>query len=166
MASSTLLRRLVAGLGTAAVLGVSLPTAGTLPLGGPARAAVSAAGAAMLYASVALAAAIHRSFPEKHDTPEDTGVLFTEGPYGLCRHPFYFFTMLAQLSIPLIYASLAGLAVAAALIPAWRLLIAVEERELLEYWGEKYLEYMEKVPALIPDIGKVLVRSRRRAHRD
>ena len=163
MASSTLLRRLVAGLGTAVVLGASFPTAGTLPLGGLARVAVSAAGAATLYASVALAAAIHRSFPEKHDTPEDTGVLFTEGPYGLCRHPFYFFTMLAQLSIPLTFASLLGLAVAAALIPAWRLLVRVEERELLEYWGEKYLEYMKKVPALIPDIRRVLHWALRRA---
>ena len=81
-----------------------------------------------MYVSVALASAIHRSFPTRHDKPEDIEELFMEGPYELCRHPFYFFTMLSRISISLTLASLIGLFVAIALIPAWLFLIKVEER--------------------------------------
>ncbi len=156
MAESTLIRKLVAGPGIALTVIASLLTSGSLPLSGLPEIIVSVIGATILYTSVALASAIHRSYPTRHDRPEDMGELFTEGPYRLCRHPFYFFTMLAQISIPLAFASLIGLLVAVALIPAWMLLIKVEERELIGYWGEKYLDYMRKTPALIPDPRKIL----------
>ncbi len=156
MASSTKVRKLVAGLGTALVIALSFPTAGTLPVSGVPRIVLSALGSATLYVSVALGSAIHRSYPEKHDKPLDTGRLFTEGPYELCRHPFYLFMILAQLSIPLVLGSAPGLVLATGLLPAWLLLVRIEERELLEYWGEAYQEYMRRTPALIPDIRRLM----------
>jgi len=159
LASSTRVRKLVAGPGTALVIALSFATAGTLPVNGLSRLVPSAIDSATLYASVTLSSAIHRSYPDKHDKPSDMGRLFTEGPYELCRHPFYLFTILAQLSIPLVPVSAPGLVLAAGLLPAWLLLVRIEERELLEYWGEAYKEYMKRTPALIPDIRR-LIRTR------
>ncbi len=153
-----MMRRLLAGLGTALVAAASAWNAGGLPLGGLARAALSAVGAVMLYASVALASAIHRSYPARHDSPGDVGELYTEGPYRLCRHPFYMLVMLAQAAMALTLASPAGLLVAAALIPAWIALARVEEGELIEYWGDKYREYMKETPLLFPSLRRILRR--------
>ena len=164
MASSVRVRRLVAGLGTALVIALSFPTAGTLPVSGLARLIISAIGSVTLYVSVALGAAIHRSYPDRHDEPRDTGRLFTEGPYELCRHPFYLFMILVQFSIPLVLVSAPGLVLAAGLLPAWSLLVRIEERELLEYWGEAYREYMRRTPALIPSLGRLLRQSRAKKH--
>jgi len=160
LARSVTIRKLVAGLGTALIIAVSLLTSGSLPLTGLLRIAISTLGATALYISIALALAIHRSYPARHDKPEDIGKLLTEGPYELCRHPLYFFTMITQISIPLTLASLIGLLVAISLAPAWLLLVKVEERELIDYWGEEYLNYMKRVPALIPDLRKVITRNR------
>ena len=150
MVRSVLLRKLVAGLGTVLVVAVSVATMGTLPLRDLPRIAGGALGAAVLYVSVALATAIHRSYPARHDSPEDVRELFAEGPYELCRHPFYFFAMLAQISLPAALASLPGLVLSAALIPAWAALARIEEGELAEYWGERYLEYKRRTPFMIP----------------
>ncbi len=158
MARSVALRKLVAGVGTGLVVTISIALRNTMPLSNVLRCLLSALGSVALFTSVALALAIHRSYPEKHDEPKDMGRLFTEGPYELCRHPFYLFTMLSQISIPLTLTSFAGLLVALILIPAWILLIKGEERELIEYWGDRYLEYARKVPTLIPNVRKVLLR--------
>ncbi|MCE4620423.1 MAG: hypothetical protein F7C33_05300 [Desulfurococcales archaeon] len=100
MVEPALMRRLVSGLGTALITAISLLTSNTLPLTRIFRVVTGTFGTTMLYISVALALAIHRSFPGSHDRPEEVGELLTEGPYGLCRHPFYFLVMLAQASIP------------------------------------------------------------------
>jgi protein-S-isoprenylcysteine O-methyltransferase Ste14 len=77
--------------------------------------------------------------------------LITEGPYKFVRHPIYagmFGMMLAT-----------GLAIShwVALIPAvlifWlgtRLRIASEEKLLRETFGDQYMQYALRVPALIP----------------
>ncbi len=67
--------------------------------------------------------------------------------------------MLTQISIPLALASLIGLLIAIALIPAWIFLIKIEERELIGYWKEKYLSYKKKVPTLIPDFKKIIFKT-------
>ncbi len=157
MLSSRALRRIVINVGTALVIIVSTITANSmakalagLPLGGLVISSIKLVGSIMLFISVALASAIHRSFPPKHDKPEDFERLYTEGPYQLCRHPFYFFLMLIQISIPLIFLSAPGSLLALAFIPLWYTLAKVEEEELINYWGAMYLEYKRKVPMLIP----------------
>ena len=91
---------------------------------------------------------IHGLFPEKHDKPGDFPILLTDGPYRLCRHPFYFWTMMNLLSIPLILGSIPGLILWIAIFPFWVILIKIEEKELVEYWGSKYINYMKKTPML------------------
>ena len=157
MPSSNILRKLVINLGTSLITLISIVTANTmlqalvsLPLAGLILRGIKLMGSATLFVSTALASAIHRSFPPKHDRPEDFERLYLEGPYKLCRHPFYFFLMLIQISIPLIFLSVPGLVMTILLIPAWFILVKTEERELVSYWGAKYLEYVRSVPMLIP----------------
>jgi len=104
----------------------------------------------LFFTSVALMASIHRKYPSKHDRPEDIGELYCEGPYALCRHPLYLLMVLAQVSIPLFMVSLWGFVTWVLFLPGWVLFIKIEEKELIEYWGEKYINYMKKTPMLIP----------------
>ncbi len=107
-------------------------------------------GALTLFTSASLAAAIHRSYPKRHDEPSDIGQLYTEGPYALCRHPFYLLLILVQFSIPAYTLSLWGAIVCLAMLPLWMLLVRLEEKELIAYWGDRYREYMRRTPQLIP----------------
>jgi len=160
MVSSTALRKVVVGAGTAAVVAISIITSGTVHVGRLPAHVLRACGSMALFASASLALAIHRSYPKRHDLPSDFSELLTEGPYRVCRHPFYLLLIVAQFSISLSMLSLWGLLTAAALIPLWVLLIRLEEKELITYWGERYLEYMERVPMLIPVLRKVGKRSK------
>lgn len=91
---------------------------------------------------------IHSLFPEKHEKPEDFPILLTNGPYRLCRHPFYFWTIMNLLSIPLILGSIPGVVSWTAVFPLWIILMKAEEKELIMYWGKQYIAYMEKTPML------------------
>lgn len=57
---------------------------------------------------------------------------------------------------PLTFTSLIGLLTAIALIPAWLLLVRMEEKELIEYWGDNYVNYMRRVPALLPNLKTII----------
>ena len=115
------------------------------------REAMFIAGATVFALTIAAAIRIHSMFPKhRHDRPEDFDKLLTTGPYALCRHPFYLMLILNQLSIPVMLASLVGVATWAALLAGWLYLIRIEERELVAYWGDEYLNYAKEVPMLIP----------------
>jgi len=144
------LRRLVIPISFTAVGVASLATPGTMPLPPPALYAVRILGAILFVLSGVGCYRIHRTYPKRHDRPSDFPRLMTEGPYAICRHPLYGLLMVNQLSIALTLASLWGLTAFVASIPLWLALIRVEERELIEYWGEQYIEYARRVPALIP----------------
>ncbi len=129
----------------------SLLSVGKLTLPQPYDSLVRLAGVALFITSVLFAVKIHSMFPkERHDKPGDFSKLLTEGPYAYCRHPFYLTLIINQLSIPLLFTSWAGLLTYVAFLPGWCVLIRLEERELIEYWGDEYIKYMERVPALIP----------------
>ena len=77
------------------------------------------------------------------------------GPYKLCRHPFYFFVMVAQISLPTALLSLWGFVVALTFIPLWLYLVKLKERELITYWGERCLMHMRETPTLIPNLRRL-----------
>lgn len=134
-----------------ALVVVSLLSVGKLRLPQPYDGLVRFVGVALFITSVLFAVKIHSMFPKgRHDKPGDFSKLLTEGLYAYCRHPFYLTLITNQLSIPLLSLSWAGLLTYAALLPGWYVLIRLEERELIEYWGDEYVRYMEDVPALIP----------------
>ncbi len=150
MVPSYRFRRVFLWIGYTVLVASSLGAAGTLTPPAPWFMVLRVFGAVLFAASVLAAVWIHSMFPPRHDRPEDFEELMTSGPYAYCRHPFYLALMVNQFSLPILFLSLTGLIVYLLLLPLWLMLIKLEERELLEYWGERYREYMRRVPMLIP----------------
>jgi protein-S-isoprenylcysteine O-methyltransferase Ste14 len=87
--------------------------------------------------------------PESHPR-----VLLTEGVYARIRHPRYLEILLGYAGFALVSNYLAAYGVTAFLVLAILALIPIEERELVDQFGEAYEEYRRRVPALIPRPGK------------
>jgi len=153
MVKSATLRKIVILASFVVVIGASIAYSGTFPLSGLAARLVRTVAAFMLLASTTLVFAIHSSYLEEHEKPNDFSQLLLEGPYSLCRHPFYLLLIISQLSIAVYSLSLQGLLVFIVASPIWYVLIRVEEAELLDHFGDKYKKYMRDVPALLP-LGK------------
>ncbi|MEJ2205159.1 MAG: methyltransferase [Gemmatimonadota bacterium] len=78
------------------------------------------------------------------------GDLLTEGPYAVIRHPRYVEVALAVLAYAL-FANYVGTYVVAVATPlALHAIVLLEERELLERFGDAYVEYSARVPRYIP----------------
>ena len=76
--------------------------------------------------------------------------LIDTGPYALVRHPIYTGLLVAFLGSALARGEWRGLvAVLIAWAALWRKL-RLEELWMTERFGEKYLAYRERVPALVP----------------
>lgn len=79
---------------------------------------------------------------------EANAKLITTGPYRLCRHPLYLFGSLIFVAHPQMSHTLA-------LITLWLLLYFwigsyIEERRLVQQFGDPYLQYQATTPRLIP----------------
>ena len=87
--------------------------------------------------------------PELSDDPS-AGSLLTEGIYGRIRHPRYVSVFFGGLAVALFANYLATWVLQILLIPIIYLLAIIEERELLDRFGEDYERYMERVPRFVP----------------
>ena len=76
--------------------------------------------------------------------------LIKHGIYKHTRHPIYLGTIMRIIAIPLFLSSLYGLLSMSALIPFIFYRIRVEERMLIEEYGNEYRKYMENTRKLIP----------------
>jgi protein-S-isoprenylcysteine O-methyltransferase Ste14 len=77
--------------------------------------------------------------------------LKTDGPYALVRHPMYLGIVLFHLGASLALQSPLLLAATALLVvPYTAVRIGAEEKVLRDAFGERYLRYAERIPALIP----------------
>jgi len=77
--------------------------------------------------------------------------LITAGPYRIVRHPIYSGMFMIMLATAIVASHWIGLIVAVVLYTIgtmWR--IGIEEKLLIETFGDQYLEYKRKVPAFIP----------------
>jgi len=79
-------------------------------------------------------------------------MLLTEGMYARMRHPRYVSVFVATVGWSLMANHGAAYAVTAALIPLILVLVHLEERELVERFGDAYRAYQARVPALLPRI--------------
>ncbi|NNF25928.1 MAG: isoprenylcysteine carboxylmethyltransferase family protein [Gemmatimonadetes bacterium] len=95
----------------------------------------------------------HLKFRTLAGVPElagETDLLLQEGIYSDVRHPRYLAVLIGLMSYALMinYTSLYYVAIAA--LPAIALVVALEERELSDRFGQAYLEYKQRVPAFLP----------------
>jgi protein-S-isoprenylcysteine O-methyltransferase Ste14 len=78
--------------------------------------------------------------------------LIKHGIYRHLRHPINLGAIIYSLGIPLIFSSLIGFLVMLCLVPLILYRIGIEEKMLIERFGNEYLEYMKKTKRLIPFI--------------
>lgn len=94
--------------------------------------------------------AVHRLGLGVTTAPNGEENLQTSGVYGIVRHPIYF----CDAFWPAGWSVLFNAAYSLALAPLWLFLMfslsAVEERRLVEEYGEEYEKYQKEVPRLIP----------------
>lgn len=83
-------------------------------------------------------------------TGEGTGTLLDDGIFSRVRHPRYYGAAYGVLATALFTNYLAIYVIAAAYGPAIYLVTILEERELVERFGEQYRDYQRRVPRLIP----------------
>ena len=86
--------------------------------------------------------------------------LVREGIYNFVRHPAYLAIVLEVLSIPLtVNAWWTTLFAAATYVPLLLLRLRVEERALVEKFGDAYRSYQREVGALVPRVSALARRS-------
>lgn len=83
----------------------------------------------------------------------DRGRVLSEGIYGRVRHPRYVAIIIGTLGWAL-FVNYVGVYVLAILtVPGLYLVTVLEERELLERFGDEYARYCERVPRFVPRLG-------------
>ena len=123
---------------------------GSLPLGGLSGLIVLLISTPLVLGCLAAAIFIHRGFPEEHSKASDFAQLRTTGPYGYVRHPFYSSLIGLNYFASLSFLSLYGLVASTMLLPAWWYLARREEKDLVQEWGQGYVEYRRTTPMFVP----------------
>lgn len=95
----------------------------------------------------------------------DPGTLLTQGIYGELRHPRYLSVLIGLFAYALMvnYAGLYALALLS--VGGIALIVYLEERELAERFGAAWAAYRSRVPAVIPEDPRTLLRGARRGRR-
>lgn len=78
--------------------------------------------------------------------------LLTDGYYKHIRHPAYLGAVLLVVGLPIACSSLYGFSVMVMAILFLNLRIRIEEKMLIDAFGEEYIEYMKRTKKLIPFI--------------
>ncbi|MFN0044522.1 MAG: methyltransferase family protein [Alphaproteobacteria bacterium] len=90
-----------------------------------------------------------------HDA-QRRGRLATVGPYRHVRHPQYAGFVLVMLGFLVQWPTLLTVAMFPVLVVMYARLARAEERDTLAAFGEGYREYMARVPAFVPRLGRLL----------
>jgi protein-S-isoprenylcysteine O-methyltransferase Ste14 len=84
--------------------------------------------------------------------------LIASGPYAYVRHPIYTGLLVAFIGSAMARGEWRGvLAVVIVWAALWRKL-RLEERWMVERFGHQYTAYKRRVPALLPDLGRIFAR--------
>ena len=84
-------------------------------------------------------------------TIETTQKLVKKGPYAYIRHPIYTGIIFLFLGYIISFSSFIGIVIIIPFFIIWfRKRIRLEENQLIETFGDEYLEYMKKTKCLIP----------------
>jgi len=109
-------------------------------------------GLVIIIVTAVFAVYVHSLFPKRHIGPEDFDHLLTDGPYRYVRHPFYASFIVMGFGIGIFFLSIPGIIFNILMIPMWIKLTKMEEKELLEYWGDEYKQFMDSRPRFFPRI--------------
>ncbi|HML04035.1 MAG TPA: hypothetical protein VK487_11785 [Candidatus Bathyarchaeia archaeon] len=126
---------------------------GSLPLGVFLRAGVALFSGLISLICMWLGIVVHRSLPKKHDQASDFTALLTSEVYGHVRHPFYSVLIVLNYAVSMVFVSIYGIIASTFLIPLWWYLARVEELDLVRVWGQKYIEYRDRVPCFFRSCG-------------
>lgn len=83
-------------------------------------------------------------------SPEDPGVLLTDGIYGQVRHPRYLGALVGIVATAFVTNYLALYLMVPVVLLLTIVIIRLEERELVERFGDRYRQYQQRVPMLVP----------------
>jgi protein-S-isoprenylcysteine O-methyltransferase Ste14 len=84
-----------------------------------------------------------------------TQELLITGPFRQCRNPMTFGTILLYLGVSLIVGSISAMVIVLLISSSLVVYIkTTEEKELLERFGDPYLEYKNQTPFLIPKVSR------------
>lgn len=72
------------------------------------------------------------------------------GPYAFVRHPIYTGILMMLLGTVLVVGQVRGLISLALSFAGWRMKSLIEERFMMDQFGERYVDYKRHVKALIP----------------
>ena len=91
----------------------------------------------------------------KYFTPtvqiKEEHILVNTGPYKIVRHPSYFAAFLSITGTAVLLESITGIVVSIlAMSFAYYIRIGIEEQKLIEYFGNRYKEYMLQTKKIIP----------------
>ncbi|HIH42596.1 TPA: isoprenylcysteine carboxylmethyltransferase family protein [Candidatus Woesearchaeota archaeon] len=78
--------------------------------------------------------------------------LITSGIFGYIRHPRYLEYILSALAMAFITGLIISYIFFIYTLFAFNILAGIEEKELVQRFGKKYLAYMKKVPRFIPKL--------------
>lgn len=76
--------------------------------------------------------------------------LVTNGPYKYTRHPMYFAIYLILTGLGILFFNWIWFAILAGFIPFWYFVCRLEEKQMSELHGQKYLEYQKQVGMFFP----------------
>ena len=83
-------------------------------------------------------------------TVKQDHLLIQTGPYALVRHPIYSGMSVAALGIAVLNGDLRSFAGLALMVLGWRMRFGLEEKFMIDQFGIQYIEYRQRVKALIP----------------
>jgi protein-S-isoprenylcysteine O-methyltransferase Ste14 len=85
-------------------------------------------------------------------TVKEDHTLITSGPYGWVRHPIYTGILLALLGTAITLGTILNMVEVPAVAFALWLKLRTEEKFMLETFGEQYIDYGQRIKALIPHL--------------
>ena len=120
----------------------------------PGRSSICYAGIPFLVAGIAVRIVSRLTLGKQfsgHVQTTESHRLITSGIYSAIRHPAYLGYLCLLIGFPVCFGSIAGFGCAiAAGIPALIYRIRIEERALLQWFGEEYQRYQKRTCRLVP----------------
>jgi protein-S-isoprenylcysteine O-methyltransferase Ste14 len=82
----------------------------------------------------------------------ETGEMATSGPFQYIRHPIYISVYLISIGLGFLFFAWLWFLVMVVFIPLWWLESKEEEKEMLDKYGEKYVDYQKRTKMFIPGV--------------